>query len=291
MPVGAQGHLGIRKESSFASGGAVDNWQTMNSESLNLTFANVYSDRIASTPMQVDGQSGLRAVAGDIVFPVTPSMPSQWLECGIGQSSSPYYPTRTLSSMLVQIDHETAAVQASGCMVGSLALASSQGGELTMTATLEGAGFSSVTAGSPSYSADAPYLHQNAVFKLNGTTDTSVTDWNISIDNNLVTDLYGTDIQRVDIAAGKAVVSGSFTKLFDDTTERNQFLNAGVRSFWVKFTRGSNYLTVYCPKVLYDSHTENISGQSDYILETFNFTGYIDDPDSEYSVRVSGDFS
>ena len=51
---------------------------------------------------------------------------------------------------------------------------------------------------------------------------------------------------------------------------------------------GENFNPV--PKPPY-SHTENIAGQSDYILETFNFTGYIEDPDSEYSVRVSGDFS
>lgn len=291
-PVGAQGHLGLRKEASFASGGAVDNWLPINSENVSLNQANVYSDRVRNTSEQVGGQVGLRSVAGDINLPVSPKWATQILQCAIGGTSSPFAPARPLNSMLFQIDHETAAIQVSGCMAASLGFSSTQGGELLAVLGIEGKGLANVAAGSPSYTAsDNPYLHHEASFQLNGVADTNITDWNLTINNNLVTDLYGTGTMRVDIPAGKCLVTGSFTKLFTDVTERNAFLNSQVRSFWVKFLRGSNFLTLFCPTVRYDSHTENIGGQSEYILETFNFTAYVDDPATENSIRVSGDFS
>lgn len=288
--IGALGHLGIRKEASFASGGSIDNWQPFSSESLELTFNNVYTDKVRNTAEQVNGQRGTESVAGNITFPVTPKNPTQWWQCALGGTAFPNSVARPLSSLIIQVDRETAAVQASGCMINSLSLSSSQGGELNCAVDLEAAGMSSVAAGSPTFTAnDAPYLHQEATFALNGSNDTSVTAWNINIGNNLGTDLFGTGIRRIDIPAGKLTVTGSFTKLFDDTTERNAFLNAQSRSFKVTFARGANNLVVFCPTIRYNSHPENISSQSDFILETFQFTAYTDDPSTTNSIRISGD--
>ncbi len=291
-PIGGQGHLGLRRESSFASGGAVDNWQPFTSESIELTFNNVYSDRIQNTAEQVNGQQGNESVAGNITFPVSPQNPSQWWSCALGQTSSPYSVQRDLSSMLLQIDRETAAVQASGCMVGSMTLSSSQGGELLCSADIEAAGLSSVAAGTPSFTADdAPYLHSEATFSLNGTTDTSITAFSVTMNNNLQTDLFGTGRRRIVIPAGKLSVTGSFSKLFDDVVERNAFLNAQVRSFKVTFARQGASFVIYLPEIRYNGHPENISGQSSYIIESFNFTAFTSDPNTNNSIRISGDTS
>lgn len=292
MPVGAQGHCGLVVETSFGAGGTVNAWQTITSESLNLTENNIYSDRIANTAEQVGGVQGNESVAGDIVFPVTKKMLTTWLRCGIGQETSPFYYERPLDSFMVQVDHETSALQASGCMIESLAFSSAQGDILSCTASIQAKGISKCTAGTPTYtSGDDPFVHQDATFYLNDISDSSVTAWNININNNLVNDLYGTNRNRIDIPAAKMTVTGSFTKLFDDVQERDAFLNCQIRSFKVHFARGSNYLTVWCPRVRYDTHTENIGGQSEYILETFNFTAYTDDPSTTKALRVSGDFS
>lgn len=291
-PIGALGHLGIRRESSFASGGAVDSWQPFTSESLELTFNNVYSDRIQNTAEQVYGQQGNETVTGNITFSVSPQNPSQWWSCALGQTLSPYSVQRDLSSMLLQIDRETAAVQASGCMIGSMTLSSSQGSELTCSVDIEAVGLSSVAAGSPSFTADdAPYLHSDATFSLNGTNDTSITAFSVTINNNLQTDLFGTGRRRIAIPAGKLAVTGSFSKLFDDVVERNAFLNAQVRSFKASYVRQGASFVILCSKIRYNGHPENISGQSTYIIETFNFTGYCDDPATENSIRISGDTS
>ena len=289
-PVGHMGHLGIRRESSFASGGAVDNWQPFTSESIDLTYNNVFSDRVRNTAEQVNGQQGNESVTGNILFPVSPQNPSQWWSCALGQTASPFSVQRDLSSMLLQIDRETAAVQVSGCMVGSMTLSSAQGGELSCSVDFEAAGLGSVAAGSPSFTADdAPYLHSEATFALNGTNDNSVTAFSVSLNNNLQTDLFGTDRKRITIPAGKLLVTGSFSKLFDDTIERNAFLNAQVRSFKATFVRQGASLVIFCPKIRYNSHPENISGQSVYIIETFNWTAFVDDPATESSIRISGD--
>lgn len=291
-PIGGLGHLGLRRESSFASGGGVDNWQPFTSESVDLTYNNSYTDRVRNTAEQVNGQQGNEVVTGNVVFPVSPQNPSQWWSCALGQLATPFSVQRDLSSMLLQIDRETAAVQVSGCMIGSMTLSSAQGGELTCSVDIEAAGMGSVTAGTASFTAsDAPYLHSEATFALNGTNDNSVTAFSVTLNNNLQTDLFGTDRKRIAIPAGKLSVTGSFSKLFDDTTERNAFLNAQVRSFKATYVRQGASLVIFCPKIRYNSHPENISGQSTYIIETFNWTAYVDDPATENSIRISGDTS
>lgn len=289
MPLGFQGHLGIRKEAAFASGGTIDSWQPFNSETIEQTINNVYSDRVQSTSEQVGGHRGNEVVAGGITFPVSPSNPTQWWTCGLGQATSPFYVARPLSSLLLQIDRETAAVQVSGAMINNITFSSASNGELTCSVDIEAAGMGSCTAGSPTFTAsDEPYLHEESVFQLNGIADTSITSWSIAINNNLQTDLFGNQLKRIDIPAGKLLVTGTFSKLFDDTTERNAFLSAGVRSFKAAFSRGAKSLVFLASKIRYNSHPENIGGQSEYIIESFNWTAFIDDQTTEYSVRISG---
>jgi len=294
MAVGAQCVIGIIKEASFGAGGTVSVWQTATSESLNATENIVLSDRIQNTAEQVGAVVSTQAVAGDIVFPVTPEMSDLWLDCGIGSGdpSGTYYSERPLRSLMIGIDHSTSALQASGCMIESLAFSSSQGGELSCTAAIQAKGMSKCSALNATYtSGDNPYVHSEAIFYLNDIVDNSVTTWNLSIGNNLVGDLYGTSRNRLDIPAGKMGVTGSFTKLFDDTVERDAFLNVLERSFKVKYERGSRSLVFWCPKVHYTTHTENIGGQSEFILETFGFVSYSEDATNQKSLRASGDFS
>lgn len=288
MSVGFQGHIGIRKEASFASGGAVDNWQPINTGSLDAAPRFLYSDRIRSTAEQVSAPEVGRVVSGSLVFPVTPQGPLQWWSVGLGQAASPYSVARPLSSLLIQLDQETAAVQASGCMIGSMTLSSQEGGELMCSVDIEAKDLASVAAGSPLYtSGDFPYVHAEAVVKLNGVTDTKVRSWSLTVNNSLITDLFGTGVARTDIPAGKLVVTGSFTKLFDTVTERDAFLARGVRSFEATYTRGLRSFDVLCNRIKYNSRPASLTGQSDYIVETFEWTAYVEDPTAEQSVKVT----
>lgn len=291
-PIAALGHVGIRKEGSFASGGAVDSWQPIDSEDLGLNVSNVYGDRVQASAEQVGGIESRRSVNGSLTFGITPSNPSEWWECGVGGSSSPYSESRPLSSMLIQVDKETAAIQTSGDMIASMAFSSAQGegpsAELKCTVNIEGVDESSVSAGSPTWvSGDVPFLHSEADFKLNGTSNTGVTAFTVNVNNNLADDLYGSGKTRKDIPATKLLVTGSFTKLFEDTTERNAFITAQVRSFQATFTRGANSFDINVAKLRYDTKPTPLGGQSEYIMETFNWTAYVDDSATEDSIVLT----
>jgi len=293
-PIAAEGHLGIRKESSFASGGAVDDWQPFDSETVQLNRDHAYGDRIQATAEQVGGTNIRRSGAGTITFGISPQNPVQWWECALGQTTSPYSESRPLSSMLLQIDRETAAVQASGCMVGSTTISSTQGSgpdtELKCAVNIEAKDIADVSAGSPSFtSGDAPFVHSEGVFKLNGSVDENVTAWSVTMDNALAADLYGSARTRVAITATKLTVTGSFTKLFETTTERDAFLAGDARSFQATFTRGTRTFDVNIAKMKYDNRAAPLSGQTEYIMETFNFTAYVDDASTENSVVITVD--
>ena len=291
-PVGGEGSLGIVKENSFGAGGSVTKFEPILSESINIAEGNIYSDRIRDSAEQTGSNQGFHTVGGDVVIPVSPKIKGEWFNCALGQSTSPYYVERPLPSLMLQIDHITSGLQASGCMIESMNISSSQGAELQMTVGIQGKGGASYTPATASFtSGDTPYVHSEGVVLLNNIEDNSVTTWNVSIANNLVADLYGTSRQRIDLPAGKLVVTGSYTKLFDDVVERTAFLANMPRSFKARFQRGTNNLTIWLPLIKYDGHVEAIGGQSEYILENFNFTAYSADPASQYSIRISGDFS
>jgi len=292
-PISALGHVALRKEASFASGGTVDSWQPIDSESVGLVREYAYGDRIQATEEQVGGVEVRRHVAGAITFGVSPQGPGEWWVCGLGQGTTPHSGERPLSSMLLQIDREQAAAQSSGDMITSMAISSSQGSgpdaELKCTVNIEGKDEGGCTAGNPSFaSGDAPYVHSEAAFLLNGVANADVTAFSVNIENNNATELYGSDKTRQDIPATKLVCTGSFTILFKTTTEYDSFINDGAaRSFQVTFTRGAYSYAITVAKLRYDTVPVPLGGQSEYIMPTFNWTAYVDDSDTENSVAIA----
>ena len=290
MPVGAQGHVGVRREASFASGGTIDNWQSVDSVDIQRQVNIAYGTRIQNTAEQVGAIFTNRGVSGSLTFGVTPQNPQQWWAAAIGQTASPYTVQRPIASLMMQVSKNQAAFQVSGCMVTEMTLGSQSGQELKCTVNLEGVDMASVTAGTPSYtSGDVPYVHEEADIRLNGTTNNDVTSWNMRIQNNNVTDLYGTARTRQDIPATKLLVAGSYTKLFLDNLERNRFLADLPSSFRAIYTRGSRSWDINVNKITYDNRQSPIGSQTEYILETFNWTGYVDDPSTENSVSLTVD--
>ncbi len=288
VPIVAQGHVGIRKEESFASGGIPTAFQPVFSEELTMNKAYSFSDRIMNTAMQTGGRIMHNNVTGSVVFPVSPGNSQVWWECGIGGTSSPYQVARPLSSMVITVDRVQGDIYTSGDMIASLEFTSSAGNPLQCTATIEGKGFQSYTAGAPSYtSGDDPYLHNEAVFELDDVAVNDVMSFSVSVNNNLVTDLYANQKERRDIPATKTVVTGTMTKLFENTDARNKFLQELPVKFEATFSRGSNSFKITLVKVRFENVSEPLSGQTEYISETFNFTAYIDDPSGEEVIEVT----
>lgn len=284
----ARGAVGIRKEASFGSGGAIDSWQVIESARVQKTNVNVFQDRIRNTPEQVGGRFSHTLVSGTVTFPVSPSNPTQWWECGIG-GSGPYTPQRPLSSMAIEIQEgEIAPVMTSGDMVSRLEFSSRQGDILRCSATLEAKDMGGRTASSVTFaSGDDPYLHSEAAFTLDGVANSQVTEFNVSVDNNLITDLVANNRSRRDILATKTVVNGSISILFEDTTMRNRFFNQLPSSITALYTRGAKSIKLEMVNLVYDNSDRPMESQTSYIVETLNFTAYVENPSSQNSLKVT----
>ena len=285
----ARGALGIRKEESFASGGVIDSWQVIESANIVKTNQFIFEDRIRNTPEQVSGTYSQTMVSGPITFPVSPANPTQWWRCGIG-GTGPYTPQRPLSSMAMEIQEgDIAAVYSSGDMISRLELSSRQGEILRCNVNVEGKDLAArVTPSSVSFaSGDDPYLHSECTFTLDGVANSQVTAFSVAIDNSLVTDLFANNRARRDILATKAVVNGSISILFEDTTFRNRFMNALPSAITAQYIRGGRSFKIELVRLAYDSSDRNMQGQTSYITETLTFTAYVDDPSSQNSLKLT----
>ena len=293
MPVSiaARGAVGIRKEASFASGGTIDSWQIVESANLRHTKSYIYQDRIRNTPEQFGGQFSHNIVSGQVVFPVTPTNPTQWWECGIG-GSGPYTPAIPLSSLAIEIQEgQIATVSSSGDMIARLELASRKGDILRCTADIEGADLSNrLTATTTTFaSGDDAYLHSECTFTLDGAANNDVESFSVVKENNLITDLYGNTPRRREIPATKAQVTGTMTMLFSDTTMRNRFMNQLPSRISANYVRGSRSFLIELNNVNYDVDDRPLEGQTNFILETLNFTAYVNDPSAHNSIKLTVD--
>ena len=290
--IGSSGHIGIRVEESFASGGDVTAYQSIISEDISMSKNYLYVDRIMGTSEQVGAPISNVGAAGSITFPVTPENSEIWWQCGIGGTVSPFKPARPLKSMVVEIDRDTGDILTSGDMISSLAFSSSSGATLQCVASMECKGFQTTTAGSPSYtSGDNPYMHSELSLEIDDTAVTTVTDLSFTVENNLITDLYATGKERRDIPATKCNVTGSMTLIFESTTQRNKFLAESDVKIQATYTHGTKSIAFLFPTVKYNTDSQPLAGQNEYIAETIEFTSYIEYPATDYSISVTTDLT
>ena len=283
--------VGIRKEESFASGGGIDSWQVVESISIPRSNVHVYGDRVRNSPEQIGGRFSHELVSGSVTFPVSPANPTQWWQCGIG-GTGPYTPQIPLSSMLIEEQQGSiGAAATSGDMISRLELSSRQGDILRCTASIEGAGRGgrvATTIPSGAFpSGDDPYIHSEATFTLDNVVNGAVTAFSVTKDNNLITDLVANGRRRRDIPATKAVVTGSISILFENTSMRNRFMNAKPSAITAEYVRGGRSLKVEMVNLVYDSADEPIDGQASYINETLTFTAFVEDPANQNSLKVT----
>lgn len=287
----ARGAVGIRKEESFASGGGIDNWQVVESANFSATETYAYNDRIRNTPEQTGGRFVHTLLSGSITFPVSPSNPQQWWRCGIG-GTGPYTPQIPLSSLAIETQEgDLSATYSSGDMVGRIELSSKQGDFLRCTVALEGKDMGARTASTIPAGAfpsgDDPYLHEECTFTLDGVVNTAVVSFSVAKENNLVTDLFGTSRTRRDILATKAFVSGSIDILFETTTFRDRFMNNKLSAITAEYVRGAKSFKIELLNINYDSSNRPMQSQTSYIVETLNFTAFVDDAANQNSLKVT----
>ena len=186
---------------------------------------------------------------------------------------------------------EVGSVYSSGDMITRVELSSRKGDILRCSVNIEGKDMSSRTATSiPSTafpSGDDPFLHSEATFTLEGVDSNKIESFYVVKENNNITDLFANNTTRRDIPATKAVVSGSIQILFEDTTHRNRFFNRLPSAFSILYQRGARSFTIALNKLAINSSSRPMDSQTAFIMETLNFTAYVDNPSSENSMKIT----
>lgn len=163
----------------------------------------------------------------------------------------------TLSSFTLEEDKQLTAIESGGGKVNRLTITNTPG-ETTRVAMdcVFKADQAKVTATTPTYSTRQPFHYgQTANVVINGTAYTNIRDWEITIDNALITEKPTIDgglyIKEPDV--GQPTVSGRMTAYFDN-------LNA-LETFWntIGATGPGSSLTAYQLSMSIQS-TENILG-------------------------------
>lgn len=287
VSIAARGAVGIRKEASFASGGGIDNFQVVESCTIEKTNVHITQDRIRNTPEQVNAPFSHVLVSGQLVFPVSPQTPTTWWECGIG-GSGPYTPSIPLNSMAIEIQEgQIGTVYSSGDMISRLEIGSKKGDVLRCTVGIEACDMDPRAATTPVFaSGDVPFLHSECTFTLDGVANNDVESFSVVKENNNITDLFGSTPRRREIPATKAVVSGTLEMLFSDTTMRNRFMNKLPSRITALYQRGSRSFRIDLVSLVYTSDARPLEGQTNFILETLNFTAYIDDT-AQNSIKIT----
>lgn len=285
------GYLGLRREESFASGGAVNAWQPIISEGIVAGKNYFYPSQIMNTRQQQGGRLISEMASGPVSFYVTPSGPQEWWRCGIGGSVSPYSPkgVASLESMVVHVDRVNGDLYTSGDKINSLEFSAQQGDGLICNVGLECKGSNIAAVASPTFvSGDDPYMFSECAFELGGSADAEITGFNVAVNNNLITDLWtGNNLTRREIPATSTTVTGTITRLFTDTTARTLFLANAQTSLKVTATRGANSFEIYLAKINLETHETPLSGFSDIISETIAFTAQVDDASNDDAIKVT----
>lgn len=289
--VSARSVLGLRREASFGSGGGIDSWQVFDSENLIKTQVYAFNDRVRNTPEQIGGRIVHELVSGSISFPVSPQGPTQWFDAGIG-GTGPWTPQLPLPSLLIEVQKGTIGAEASsGDMIERIEFASKTGGALTCSVQIESKGLGGRVAtavpGTAFPSGDDPYIHEEATFTLDSVVASNVLAFSVSKVNNLQKDIFANNRQRRDIPAGKAIVTGALSLIFEDTTMRNRFMNAKPSAIKAQYVRGGKSYTFDIVNLVYDTNDRPIQGQSSYIVENLTYTAYVDDPSAQNSLKLT----
>lgn len=289
--IASTGYMGLRREESFGSGGAVTVFQPIISEGIEEGKIYFKPNQIMNSRQQVGSRLIGEMASGPVSFYVTPANTELWWRCGIGGASSPYSPkgVATLESLVVHIDRVNGDLYTSGDKIGSLDFSAQQGDGLICNVALECKGSNQAAISSPTFvSGDEPYTFSEAAFELGGSGDSEVTGFNISVNNNLITDLYtGNQLTRREIPVTSTIVTGSFTRLYTDNAARARFIANALTSFRATFTRGGNSFDIYLAKITLETRSGPLSGFGDIINETINFSAQVDDPAFDDAIKVT----
>lgn len=167
-----------------------------------------------------------------------------------------------------RVDRDIRVINYYGCVVNVMNIASAYGNTpATIRFDMIGKDATTGTSPSPTFSSANPFLHTNATFSVDSSS-VNINTWNINLNNNYKTDVYGGNSSRVYVPRGGfREVTGSVTlPVIEDFGIYDKFIAGTAASLTVTFTGAtisgaySYAWVITIPILYYDGPTAPASG-------------------------------
>jgi len=292
--------IGVGEEVTWASGGAVDSYFPITSESLVAEEEPVQGNGLYSSAARNKWSRGTVDVNGDIEFELQPEGFGKILKhaLGFGKSTSlgsgVYRHTIRPSGMLpsglrIEVDRDKKIFTYYGCKIDSLELTGAVDEHVVGTASFLGKTekqSDNRTLANPTISTLDPFVfHEGAV--LVGNAAVEITGFTLTLNNNLQDDHY-TNVSRLRRSIERQdfrEVTGTLTMVFESITAYEYFRTMTPKTIRLTFTSdalpgGYNYeLQIDVPEAVFTGTTPTVDGPGP-ITHDMNFTAFFDDEGS-----------
>jgi hypothetical protein len=293
MGMGMAGHVGVGKESSWGTAVAATKYVEALSESLALSIDRFDIKNIAGLYTEADDMSGLRRIAGNIVFPVFPEVAGIFLRGIFGNptvtviSSGNLHtnvfktPTADFAAgvpaapLSIEIFRDvTSSMQYAGSVISGLSVSVQPNQELRATASIVAKSTSVISKTTPTFvsSPVEPFNFAQASLSLGGSATAQIEALTINVDQQLegVAALNASTAIAKIRRRGPQMVGMSGTIDFNDLTEYTNFVNQTEQALSVNFRSNSFNLLIELPRVVYTAFPAQIGGKERL---TVNFDG------------------
>ena len=293
--------VGVAEEVVWGSGGTVDSYFPVNSESMVKEEELVTSDGLYAKAGRNKWSQGTVNINGDLEFDVQPEGYGKIFKHALGYAdtatslgsgvySHVIRPSGLLPSGLkIEIDRDKRVFTYPGCKVDSLELSGAINENLMATASFLGKTeiqSASRTETNPSISTLDPFLFHEGAVTVGGTS-TPITAFTLTVNNNLQDDHYvfNRRLRRSIHRADFREVTGSLTMVFEDVTVYEYFTTKSPVAIRLLFTSDAlpgaeNYkLQIDIPEAVFTGGGPTVDGAGPITME-LPFTAFRDDEGS-----------
>jgi len=289
MAIGARGHLGLGKETTWGTEAAANRYLPIISESITTDIEQIISGAQRGIIDEPASYSGLKTHVGDIVLEVHPVSIGDILRSALDEPTSAVYDSGLLAYQhefvprqddfatdcpvcpyTIEVYRDNGnAFQYKGAVVNTLNFSFGVDEKiLKATAGIIAKEQGSITKTSPSFETENPFTWDQATIKIATVANSDLESFTINLDNHLVgvPTLNATSvISRIYRDAARTVdISAVFD--FTDQTQFDKFISGTEQAFEITFEgaeieTGHNYtLKIEMPKVRYTAFPINIGG-------------------------------
>jgi hypothetical protein len=293
MGMGQIGHIGFSRETSWGTAVIATKYLEAMSESLALTIDRFEIKNVSGLYTAADDMSGLRRIAGNIVFPVFPEVVGHFLRGVFGNPTVSVVlsgnlhtnifktPTADFAAGVPAAPYTfevyrdvTSSHQYAGSVISGLSMSVQPNQDLRATASIIAKSTSVISKTTPTFvsSPVEPFNFAQASLSLGGSATAVIEALTVNMDQQLegVAALNASTVIAKIRRRGPQMIGVSGTVDFDNLTEYTNFVNQTEQALSVNFRSNSFNLLIELPRVIYTAFPAQIGGKERL---TVNFDG------------------